>query len=182
MECTGIAWLWLCMKSTSLTLAMKVLIHTTNRKSAAGLCTTRRHAWWVKWSFERGLLNAVTNQKQSNSSACWLGYILEQSCTFRMSCLSNDQQQSNFQRYQDCQNAEVDLYVRGRAHIAEVLPKSLCLSPPHVCQMCVFIHNSYIVIPLSMPDEVDVLHSTCIMHESCYSVENFPELFELEPL
>ena len=54
------------------------------------------------------------------------------------------------------------LYVWWRAHVAQMLTEGLSLTPPHVCQVCIFIHHTNVVISLSMPDEIDILHKATL--------------------
>ena len=56
-------------------------------------------------------------------------------------------------------SANAHLHIDGGLELLDVLVERLCLSPASLCQVCVLVHNANVVEALSMPDEVDNLHT-----------------------
>ena len=56
-------------------------------------------------------------------------------------------------------SADAHLHINGGLELLDVLVERLCLSPASLCQVCVLVHYANVVEALSMPDEVDNLHT-----------------------
>ena len=68
-------------------------------------------------------------------------------------------------------SANAYLDINGGLELLDVLVERLRLSPASLCQVCILIHNANVMEALSMPDEMDHLHTQCILVSPSVSLQ-----------